>query len=306
MKPLISICIPTFNRAKYLTQDLDSIVSQFADKNTYNNIEIVIADDHSTDDTKEIIKTYLNKYKNIRYIRYKRNIGFARNQIKVASFANGEYVWFFSDDDVHKSGSIKSAFEVIRQYDPDIILCNLDLYSKDLRQVIDKNLLRLSQDKFITSKKDLFSFLEKKFFLPFDWYIGVYSNTVIRRTIVGLHAGKLGQFDGKPNPFPHSSLFYYFPDDYKIYILSKSIVKFRADNQSFGPKDKMQFLVYMYRILNLHYENICRANAGNISLQFKVLLFMKKTSRNVRLFLLKLLNKDIERVLLSIFYKRSR
>lgn len=306
MKPLISICIPTFNRIHYLTAGLNSIVGQFADKNIYKQVEIVVADDASSDNTKEIMMSYLNKYHNIRYIQYDRNIGFARNQIKVARYAKGDYVWFFSDDDVHKSGSIKSVFHVIHNYDPDVILCNLDLYSKDLRQVIDKNLLRLSQDRFITSKKDLFSFLEKKFFLPFDWYIGVYSNTIIRTAIVSSHAAQLGLFDGKPNPFPHSSLFYYFPDNYKIYLLSASLVKFRADNQSFGPKDKNKFLVYMYRILQLHYDNICAANAGTISLQFKALLFMKKTSRDVRLFLLKLFNKDIERVLLSMFYKRSK
>lgn len=305
MKPLISICIPTFNRVKYLTEGLNSIVNQFSDNNTYKKVEIVISDDDSSDNTKEVVMTYLRKYKNIRYFKNTRNIGFAKNQLKVASFAAGDYIWFLSDDDVHKKGSLKSVFQVMQKYDPDIILCNLDLYSKDLQQVIDKNLLRLSQDKFITREKDLFSHLEKKFFLPFDWYIGVYSNTIIKRTVVNRHATKLCQFDGQPNPFPHSSLFYYFPDDYKIYLLSESVIKFRADNQSFGPKDKIQFLIYMYRILNLHYDNICRKNAKNISSKFKILIFLKKTSRAMRLFLLKLINKDIERVLTSLFYKRT-
>ncbi len=305
MKPLISICIPTYNRIKYLTEGLNSIVNQFGDKNIYKKVEIVICNDDSIDDTKEIVKTYLRKYKNIRYFENTRNIGFAKNQLKVAGFAAGNYIWFLSDDDIHKNGSLKSVFQVIQKYDPDVILCNLDLYSKDLQHVIDKNLLRLSHDKFITRKKDLFSYLEKKFFLPFDWYIGVYSNTIIKRSIVNRHAAKLKQFDGQPNPFPHSSLFYYFPDDYKIYLLSESVIKFRSDNQSFGPNDKKQFLVYMYRILNMHYDNICRKNAKNISSKFKILIFLKKTSRAIRLFLLKLINKDIERVLISLFYKRT-
>ncbi len=306
MKPLISICIPTYNRKKYLIEGLDSITCQFCEKNIYKMVEIVIVNDNSIDDTGKAAITYLKKYKNIRYFENKSNIGFAKNQIKVAGYATGDYVWFFSDDDVHNEGSLKRVLEIIQTYNPDVILCNLDLYSKDLRQAIDKNLLRLSQDKLITRDKDLFSFLEKKFFLPFDWYIGVYSNTIIKRGLVTRHAHKLQQFDGKPNPFPHSSLFYYFPQNYKIYLLSEPIIKFRADNQSFGPKDKMQLLVYMYRILSLHYDNICRANAKNISLKFKILLFVKKTSRHLRLLLLKLINKDIERILISILYKRTR
>lgn len=65
MKPLVSIIIPTYNRAHLIGETLDSVLAQ-----TYINWECIIVDDRSTDDTKEVIDSYL--YGDVRFSYFKR------------------------------------------------------------------------------------------------------------------------------------------------------------------------------------------------------------------------------------------
>ena len=69
-KPLLSICIPTYNRAEYLAKSLDSLIVQ----PEFSQIEVVISDNASTDNTEEVCKHYREKYPNIVYYRNQENI----------------------------------------------------------------------------------------------------------------------------------------------------------------------------------------------------------------------------------------
>jgi glycosyltransferase involved in cell wall biosynthesis len=85
-KPVISICIPTYNREQLIGDCLDSVVSQINDNNL-SLIEIIISDNASTDNTKKIVETYQQKYSNISYYRNDSNLGLIRNIIKVTTYA---------------------------------------------------------------------------------------------------------------------------------------------------------------------------------------------------------------------------
>ena len=63
MSPYFSIIIPTFNRANFLSKAIESVISQ-----TFENWELIIVDDGSTDKTKEIILSYQKKYSRIHYV----------------------------------------------------------------------------------------------------------------------------------------------------------------------------------------------------------------------------------------------
>ena len=76
-QPLLSICIPTYNREKYLQECLESIIHQEG-FNT-EDIEIVISDNASQDNTTQLVETYKAKYPNIKYFRNVENIGAIRN-----------------------------------------------------------------------------------------------------------------------------------------------------------------------------------------------------------------------------------
>ena len=66
-KPLLSICIPTYNRAEYLKNSIESIICQDEFKN--KQVEIVIADNASTDNTESVARPYAQRYENIFYYR---------------------------------------------------------------------------------------------------------------------------------------------------------------------------------------------------------------------------------------------
>ena len=93
IKPLVSIGLPTYNRDRYLQQALDSLLSQ-----DYENLEIIVSDNHSTDETSAICKQYALEDRRIKYFRNDKNIGMIGNFSKVAELATGEYFMWASDD----------------------------------------------------------------------------------------------------------------------------------------------------------------------------------------------------------------
>lgn len=303
-KILLSICIPTYNRSKLLQECLHSIVKQFNNKRVYHDVEIVISNNNSEDDTEKTVRSFREKYDNIRYFKNKINIG-TKNTIKVATYARGEYIWFFSDDDWQKKNSIIKIIDLINKYKPNLILANLDLYSKDGKTLIDSNLLRTNRRDFFGKKKELFKFLERKFFLPIDWHMTSYSNTILKSDLFKKERKKAYEYFKKGCLFPHTTFFYYSPLDYKIIITGEALIKFRADNRSFGSKDKYKFLVDWYRTLRRHYDNIYSFNKKYISLKFTFLLFIKQLLRSVRLWFLLLFGIDISDFLIKYFYRKQ-
>lgn len=307
MKPLLSICIPTYKRAPLLKECLASLTQQFTDKNIYHKTEIVISDNNSPDNTKKLVQSFQKKYKNIFYKKRLRSVPADYNIIMSASLAHGRYRWFFSDDDLHSPHSLKTIIKIIENHHPDAIICNLDLCSLDGKKIIDKNLLRLKEDIKIKTKKELFSFLESKFFTPLDWYYTCISNTIVSEKIYKdnlKHVMRL--YDSSSNNFLHSGLIYYNSTDYIIYFPHKSVGKFRSDNRSFGPDEKTkkgELLDYFYKIAKIHNNYIYRNNIKNISRKFLYLIFLKNFSREIRRILINYFKFDISGILIRVFQR---
>lgn len=93
MLDLISVIIPVYNVEKYIAACIDSILSQ-----TYKNVEIVIVDDGSTDDTGLICDKYAKEYQCIRVV-HQNNAGVALARNKGLDIFNGEWVFFVDGDD---------------------------------------------------------------------------------------------------------------------------------------------------------------------------------------------------------------
>ncbi|MBD1922293.1 glycosyltransferase family 2 protein [Microcoleus sp. FACHB-831] len=90
--PKVSICIPTFNRVNLLHFAIESVMKQ-----TYEDFELIICDDGSTDGTPELMSQY--KDSRIRYIRHQKNIGKSNNMRSGYEAASGQYFIKFDDDD---------------------------------------------------------------------------------------------------------------------------------------------------------------------------------------------------------------
>ena len=115
--PRVSIALPVYNGENYLTDALDSLLSQ-----SYENFELIIGDNASTDDTKNICETYAKKDQRIRYIRHKTNIGAAGNYNYLFELAQGEYFKWAAHDDVCSPDYLQRSVDKLDS-DPSIILC---------------------------------------------------------------------------------------------------------------------------------------------------------------------------------------
>lgn len=152
----LSIAIPTYNGSRYIREALDSIISQLDDID--EEVEIVVSDNASTDQTPEIIREYQNKYSFIKYFRNEENIGADRNFDLAIRRSAGEYVWLFSDDDVMVLGGVRKSLNVLNGH-PELaaIFVNWGNYSPDLKQCNIERTIDIQEDIFFKTADDFLS-----------------------------------------------------------------------------------------------------------------------------------------------------
>jgi abequosyltransferase len=110
-EPILSICIPTYNRAKYLANTLATIVSQKRFYDTFD-VEIIIVNNGSVDETEGIAQSVIKKYpQKIRYHHYKENS--PRNIFLCLELGKGKYVKLNNDTLEHKEGTLNSMIRVL-------------------------------------------------------------------------------------------------------------------------------------------------------------------------------------------------
>lgn len=93
-KGLVTVGIPTFNRAGVLSRAVDSVLSQ-----TYAHLEVIVADNASTDETSTICERYAAIDPRVRYVRHLENAGATANFVGIPPIANGEFFLWLADDD---------------------------------------------------------------------------------------------------------------------------------------------------------------------------------------------------------------
>lgn len=104
MPPLVSICIPTFQRAAQLAPTLARVAEVIAKAGWQERVEICLSDNASGDDTPAVIGAFQRAGVTVRKFRQAENVGFARNLRTVAQMAEGEYLLFQGDDDALAAG----------------------------------------------------------------------------------------------------------------------------------------------------------------------------------------------------------
>ena len=98
-KPLVSIGLPVFNGGEYLESSIDTLLSQ-----SYQNIEVLVCDNASTDNTQSIVEQYCRKDKRIKYHRHEKNLGAAANYNSTFDLSSGKYFkWAAHDDIIHEN-----------------------------------------------------------------------------------------------------------------------------------------------------------------------------------------------------------
>ncbi len=151
-EPLVSIIIPTYNRAHLIAETLDSVLAQ-----TYTNWECIIVDDGSTDNTETVVGAYVAKDSRFKYYHRPpehlsggngaRNYGF--------KMSKGDYVNWFDSDDLMHFQKLNSQITALENDDCDFSVCQSLVFEKN-----KLNILGLWHEKIISSKP-LEDFIQK-------------------------------------------------------------------------------------------------------------------------------------------------
>jgi len=107
--PTVSVIIPTYNRAHLIGRSIQSVLNQ-----TYQDFELIIVDDGSTDNTEEVIKKFQEHDKRTKYIKHNKNKGGSAARNTGIKNAKGKYIAFLDSDDEWLIGKLKRQMKFIK------------------------------------------------------------------------------------------------------------------------------------------------------------------------------------------------
>jgi glycosyltransferase involved in cell wall biosynthesis len=108
--PLVSVILPTYNRAKLLPRSVESVLNQ-----TYKNFELIIIDDGSTDNTKEVVQEYIRKDKRVIYLKHRKNKGGSAARNTGIKKAKANYIAFQDSDDEWIYNKLEKQVKIIKK-----------------------------------------------------------------------------------------------------------------------------------------------------------------------------------------------
>lgn len=121
-QPLISVIVPVYNVQEYLEQCVESLICQ-----TYKNIEIILVDDGSTDNSGLLCDRYAERYDNI-FVYHKINGGLSSARNYGIDKAKGDYLSFIDSDDFVSCDFLECMAESMIDYKADVVMCNYSMY----------------------------------------------------------------------------------------------------------------------------------------------------------------------------------
>ncbi len=142
MDNLISICLATYNGEKYLEEQLDSLVNQ-----TYTNIEVIVQDDCSTDNTLDILNNYKNKV-NIIVYKNEKNLEYIKNVEALLKKTNGDFLAICDQDDIWELNKLQILFDSLD--DKTLVYSNSILIDQNGKS-LNKTLSQKLKNNFINS-----------------------------------------------------------------------------------------------------------------------------------------------------------
>ncbi|GAA3571932.1 glycosyltransferase family 2 protein [Snuella lapsa] len=226
--PLVSVCIPTFNGERFVSEAMDSVVNQ-----TYPNLEIVVSDDASDDLTLERIEAFKEKTDIPIIIHNHVPSGIGSNWNNCINKAQGKYIKFLFQDDVLKPECIAEMVALIE------LDSSIDLVASKREFIIEdsflteeiKNWIEVFQDlqQTLGLKKEAVSILDKSLFkspefmeIPYN-KIGEPSVVLFRKDLIS----RIGYFDAELRQVLDYEFFYRILKKGKIAIINKELVCFR-------------------------------------------------------------------------------
>jgi glycosyltransferase involved in cell wall biosynthesis len=138
--PTFSIVVPTFNRAHTITRTLNSVLAQ-----TWDNFELIVVNDGSTDNTEQVIKTFTDH--RIRYV-YQANQGRSKTRNSGAAAAKGIFLTFLDSDDEAEPNWLASLVQVMDEKSIGVICCGMQIIDPQTGKTSEVVLPRLLDSSY--------------------------------------------------------------------------------------------------------------------------------------------------------------
>ena len=185
MKNLVSIIVPVYNASQWLDICIDSICNQ-----THKNIEIILINDGSTDNSEQICISWQEKDSRIKYI-YQRNSGVSAARNRGLSEAIGEYICFIDSDDWISTNYISDMLNVAYSAKPDLVISGI-IHEFNIRKTITPRRTEIIDKKNSCFERSLISVMETG--LLYSPCVSLYKMSIIKKNSLkfrtGIHYGE--------------------------------------------------------------------------------------------------------------------
>jgi len=243
--PLVSICIPVYDREKHIIDAVDSIKNQ-----SYKNIEIIILDNNSQDKTYEIIEKNYQHVSNVHIYKNDSTITIARNWNRCIDFANGELIGIFHSDDVYHVNIVQESVSMFNEY-PEIGMTSTYGNKIDIHGVviddykIPKSLIDIPTIKF----NDLFKAILQK-----DNVI-MTPSVIVKKDVYD----QLGKFPTTLAQSMDYDLWLQISEKYPIKLINKKLMSWREhesqESSEIRNYEKIPEIISVYERWNVKYNN---------------------------------------------------
>lgn len=168
----LTIAITTRNRATFIGETLDSILPQLTAE-----VELLVLDGASTDNTPEVIAQYQHRCPALRYVRLHANNGPDRDFNNSVEMSSAEYCWLMTDDDLLHPEAVRAVLGAIDQDEPSLIIVNAEVRNADLSKVLEPRRLSTLRDESFDGAE------RERLFVRTASYLSFIGAVVIKRRV---------------------------------------------------------------------------------------------------------------------------
>lgn len=168
----LAICIPTYNRGNFLLECLQSIVLSI--RGYEKDIEVIISDNASTDNTEDIVRTMKKEFSFIRYYKNKENLGAEKNFYVAINYSVAEYIWILGDDDKIAENALQKVLDMIKKK-YSLIISNYSIWSIDFCDKKVQYAMKMNKDKVYLNHNNLMK--------DFGLHLGYISSIIIEKNL---------------------------------------------------------------------------------------------------------------------------
>jgi glycosyltransferase involved in cell wall biosynthesis len=285
--PFISICIPVFNGATYLSDSIESALEQ-----TYPFFEVLIVDDNSMDNSYDIISKYSHLDSRIHFYRNENRLGLVQNWNRCIELAKGEWIKFLFQDDLLEHDCLEKMI-VSQQQSPNkeiVLFCKrdfifestIDKYYFELAKNYNKGIWDIIPNKVHINPLDTINFIVK---FPVHNVFGEPSSFLIHKSIFS----NLGPFDDSLYHICDLEYWLRIGINYNMLLVPHTLVHFRLHKNStsnFNRREKWLERRYLDRLILynkfIHDENYNRLRLHmkswpcNIYLETKAAIYARR------------------------------